>query len=102
MTTSPQPDREAKGGPGSAELGRGPLPTPVEVLLGGRWTATTAHGVRHGRRDAQALIGQPGRLIWISLDRVRRPAKPQAPQAPQQQAISSQAVPADEAKPARE
>jgi hypothetical protein len=83
MTTSPQPDREANRAPGSDEFGGGPLPTRVEVLLGRRWTATTAHGVRHGRRGAQALIGQPGRLIWISLDRVRRPAKPQPPQAPQ-------------------
>jgi hypothetical protein len=83
MMTSPPPDREAKRAPGSDEFGRGPLPTPVEVLLGGRWTAATAHGVRPGRRGAQALIGQPGRLVWISLDRVRRPAKPQPPQPPQ-------------------
>jgi hypothetical protein len=95
MTTSPQPDREAKGGPGSAELGRGPLPTHVEVLLGGRWTATTAHGVRHGRRGAQALIGQPGRLL--SLDRLRRPAQPQAPPAPQ-----APQAPEQPAEPARE
>jgi hypothetical protein len=85
MTTSQQPDREANGAPGSAELGRPPWPTRVEVLLGGRWTATTAHGVRHDRRG-QALIGQPGRLIWISLGLVRRPAIPRAPEAPQQQA----------------
>jgi hypothetical protein len=92
MTTSPQPDREpvhtlgAAGGRDAeitADLGRGPLPARVEVLLGGHWTTTTAHTARHGRRGPQVLIGHAGRLIWISLDRVRRPAEPQPPPSPQ-------------------
>jgi len=92
MTTSPEPDRKPVNTLGAAgrrdpeitaELGRGPLPAQVEILLGGHWTTSTAHAVRHGRRGAQVLIGQAGRLIWISLDRVRLPDKPQPPPSPQ-------------------